>query len=218
MYREIKDENFDYRSVVIKGYDNCAEKYQNERRDENEPSLSYLFDNVPAGGEVLDAGCGSGLPVCRLLSEKYRTTGIDISSKQIELARKNVPGAEFINTDILEYKRPDSSLDAIVSYYALFHIPREKHRKVLDQFHHLLKPGAVLIITLAHRSEKPYTEDDFFDETMYWSNYGIDEYRTMLAEIGFSIVSEQELGHGYEDPTLMAENHPLVVAVKQNSR
>jgi hypothetical protein len=47
---------------------------------------------------------------------------------------------------------------------------------------------------------------------MYWSNFSIDTYRTMLAEAGFTIVREQLLGHGYGDGDHVAETHPLILA------
>jgi len=144
MYKEVCSD-FDYKSVVVEGYNQCAEKYQKARSNESEPSLDFIFQNVPKESAILDVGCGSGVPVCKVLSEKYRISGIDISSKQIELARKNVPSADFINTDVLDFEAQENSFDAIVSYYALFHIPKEKHREVLSRFYRWLKPGGYLL-------------------------------------------------------------------------
>lgn len=214
MYKEVKND-FDYKSVVIKGYDQCAEEYQNARRNENEPSLDFIFDKVPENGSILDVGCGSGIPVCKLLSTKYQVSGIDISKKQIELAKNNVPSGQFTTIDVLEYETSKKSFDAIVSYYALFHIPKEKHREVLSKFYTWLKPGGYLVITLAHNDENAYTEDDFFDATMYWSNYGMKEYNLMLSNIGFIVLKEEELGHGYDDSEKKTEHHPLVIAKKE---
>ena len=36
------------------------------------------------------------------------------------------------------------------------------------------------LCTLSDYPEEGYTEDDFFGVTMYWSNYGIHEYREIL--------------------------------------
>jgi hypothetical protein len=51
---------------------------------------------------------------------------------------------------------------------------------------------------------------------MYWSNYGIDEYRELLTGIGFSLLEVSTTGHGYpegmQQPT---ERHPLVLARKE---
>lgn len=40
------------------------------------------------------------------------------------------------------------------------------------------------------------------------------EYRAILAEIGFKLLKQDDLGHGFQDPSRPAEHHPLVIAVK----
>ena len=65
-------------------------------------------------------------------------------------------------------------------------------------------------------TEKGYTEDGFFGVTMYWSNYGIDEYRDLLTGIGFSLLELSTTGHGYQDrPQQSSERHPLILAQKE---
>jgi cyclopropane fatty-acyl-phospholipid synthase-like methyltransferase len=214
MFKNV-DSDFDYKSVVIQGYDKCAEAYQDARRVEYEPSLDFIFENVPENGSILDVGCGAGIPVCKLLSSKYKVSGIDISGKQIELARKNVPSGRFENIDVLDFEAQDRSYDTVVSYYALFHIPKEKHQHVLAKFYRWLKPGGYLVITLAQHEESAYTEDDFFDSTMYWSNLGMNEYSDILSRLGFKILEQTELGPGYVDAEDKSENHPLVIAMKE---
>ena len=49
---------------------------------------------------------------------------VDISPRQIALARVNVPGAEFIEGDAASLDFGEDSFDAVVSFYMLEHIPR----------------------------------------------------------------------------------------------
>ena len=203
-----------YNNLVQSGYDSCAEKYMQTRRDNSEPSLRYVFDRIPKGGSILDAGCGSGIPIAKLLSDNYQVTGIDISPKQIALSRKNVPNAQFICGDFLKYEFKNDTYDAIVCLYALFHVDRKWHQKILTHFYNWLKPGGILFISLSENDEEGYTENDFFGTTMFWSNWGIETYRTILKDIGFTIVLETALGHGYEDFETPEEYHPLVMLEK----
>ena len=70
--------------------------------------------------------------------------------------------------------------------------------------------------TLTRYSEPAYTEDDFFGETMYWSNYGLDDYEDMLARIGFFLIEASTIGHGYSEAVdTPPEIHPLVFARKR---
>ena len=48
-------------------------------------------------GNVLDLGCGAGVPATRdLVDRGFNVTGIDISEVQIERAQRLVPGGRFI--------------------------------------------------------------------------------------------------------------------------
>ena len=93
----------DPREVVRRGYDALSVRYDEEYGGETKYRawLGELRERIPAGGTVLDLGCGSGIPVAWDLSEAgYRVTGIDISEVQIRRARELVPRAEFVRADI----------------------------------------------------------------------------------------------------------------------
>jgi 2-polyprenyl-3-methyl-5-hydroxy-6-metoxy-1,4-benzoquinol methylase len=207
MWEIIKDKNFDYRSVVINGYNDCAYEYM-ANKNGTERSLEYIFENVPSQARILDFGCGSGIPVSRDLSEEYEVLGVDISEKQIQLAKANVPNAKFMNSDILDTQFEAKTFSAIVSFYALFHLPKEKHEGVLAKFYNWLKPKGVLLITVGNTDEPPYIERDFFGVTMFWSNFGRTDYLEMAKRIGFTTISKPE--YEYTD----GERHPIIIGIK----
>jgi ubiquinone/menaquinone biosynthesis C-methylase UbiE len=60
-----------------------------------------------------------------LAASGYQVTGVDLSAVQIERARQHVPTARFVRADATEVRFRPSSLDAIVSFYALIHMPLE---------------------------------------------------------------------------------------------
>ncbi len=114
------------KDVVRAGYDAIATEYMAARHlDPRQVSfLQDLPDRLPGTAQVLDAGCGAGVPVTRWLSERFSATGIDISGEQIRLARRLVPEATFLCHDIAAIDFPDESFDAICSLYAVIHVPR----------------------------------------------------------------------------------------------
>ncbi len=61
--------------------------------------------------------------------------------------------------------------------------------------------------------EQPYTEE-FFGVEMYWSHYGIEEYRAMVERIGFEVVENRVVQHGYDVDDAKPERHPLIFARK----
>ncbi len=89
--------------------------------------LRPFFDGLPDGANVLDLGCGCGVPDASLLAPRFRVTGIDISDVQIERARRLVPSASFIRVDMTEVTFPRKSFEAVVSLYAIIHVLRQEH-------------------------------------------------------------------------------------------
>ena len=210
------DPDVDYPALVRRGYDTCAQAYDRSRRLEPGIELQALSNRLENGDSVLDAGCGAGVPIARSLAERYRVTGVDLSREMVRRARRNVPGGHFICADIMSVDLPTASFDAVVAFYTVFHLPRERHSALFHRAHRWLRPHGHLLCTLSDYPEEGYTEDDFFGVTMYWSNYGIDEYRELLTGNGFSLLEVSTTGHGYQEgmqqPT---ERHPLVLAQKE---
>ncbi len=208
------DPNVDYRKLVQRSYDACAEAYDRARQHEAEPKLTLLTSHLDPGAAVLDIGCGAGVPIARTLAKKFVVTCVDISKEQIRRAKQNVPTATFIHNDMLTVVFPPSHFDAVVGFYSIFHTPREEHAQLFQRIYRWLTPRGYLLATFALQAEEAYTENDFFGVTMYWSNYGVDEYQTLLEETGFEMLETTILGHGYNDEGVPQEQHPLIFARK----
>ncbi len=138
------------KEIVRKGYNKVAEKLQEifsvEREGREEFNLLADFTSrIPLAGQVLDAGCGNGV-YSRYLSDKFKVIGVDISEKQIDLARQNAPKAKFICEDMTKINFPDKYFDGIFSYYAIIHIPREEHYDLLSNFYRMLKFNGVVLL------------------------------------------------------------------------
>ena len=203
------------KSLVHQGYDRCAAAYAAARQQEAVPQLSLLTSRLASTAHVLDIGCGAGVPVARALSERFTVTGVDISGAMINLARQHVPHATFIESDVMALDFPPASFDAIVSFYAIFHIPREEHPELFRRIHRWLKPGGYLLASLAFHDEPLYTENDFFGAQMFWSNYDLDTYLRLLQSLGFQLLETARLGHGFDDKLdFDLESHPLVLVQK----
>src|SRR5215211_2149488 len=91
----------DFKKTVKEGYNIIAARYLAERtRDSEDVRLLHDFiARLPANANVLDAGCGAGIPISQMLSKHFGVTGVDFSEAQIELAKKHVQNANFICWD-----------------------------------------------------------------------------------------------------------------------
>ena len=209
--RPVTDLDFDAKSVVAAGYDRCAANYATSRKTVPPPFLNQLTDRLPDNSKVIDIGCGCGQPIGASLSRQHQVTGVDISREQISLAKKSIPGGNFIHGDVTELRFDDCAFDAAVMMYALFHIPRDDQFAFFLKLRSWLVDGGLFLVSLAQDSEPGYLEDDFFGATMYWSHFSKDESLSLLVRAGFEPIWEGMAGHGYDDEEARAECHPVVL-------
>ncbi len=186
----------DEKKVVKDGYDAMADAYLATRREDSENVLLLqdFIRRLPEGAQVLDAGCGAGVPVTRLLSGHFDVTGVDCSEAQIARARRLVPNARFICQDMTRMDFPDAAFDGVVSYYAIIHIPRDEHLALLRNLHRMLKPGGLALLCLGAEDLPVATEDDFLGVPMYWSHYDAEANLRLLWECGFTVIWARRVG------------------------
>ncbi len=207
------DPTVDYKALVQKSYDRIAAVYEEARTGTVHLEVDLLMQKLADGASILDIGCGAGVPIAQTLAQRFHVTGVDISGEQIRRAKLNVPAATFIHGDMMAVDFPPASFDGVVAFYSIFHLPREEHPELLRRIHTWLKPGGYLLATFSQFSESAYTEDDFFDVTMYWSNYGLNEYTMLLTQIGFTLLDSTVTSHGYaEAQQAPTEYHPIIFA------
>lgn len=181
--------------LVAAGYDRMAAEYLRSKgplSGEIEALLVALTMRLSVEATVLDLGCGAGVPVTRWLSERFVVTGVDLSTQQVALARENVPGASFIHSDMAALDFAPASFDAIVSTYAIIHLPREEHPALLAQIARWLRPGGGFLSNWplnAWEGEEANWSD--WGAPMWWSHHGRDANLALLRAAGFTIVTEQ---------------------------
>ncbi len=179
----------DAKEIVRAGYNKIVSAYGATRTLESTDVqlLHLLVERLPRGAMVFDAGCGSGYPVARFLAEFFRVTGMDFAEEQIRAARRMVPDANFICGDITSLPFRDNTFDTVVSYYAIIHIPRSKHRELLHNFVRVLRPGGLALLCMG-AGDLPDDISDYHGSQMFWSHYDSTTNLRMMRESGFAIL------------------------------
>jgi len=205
----------DHKDTVRESYNTIADEYLAKRAKKSTDIalLDQFTKYLEPNAKVLDAGCGAGVPVAKILNERFKVTGVDFSQKQIELAKENVPNAILICQDMTKLDFPTQFFDGICSFYAIIHIPREEHRALLENFYRILKPSGVTLLCLGAEDLLDDTEEDFHGSRMYWSHFDASTYEVMLSEIGFQLIwSKIVTGETYDG------KHLFVFAQKDASK
>jgi ubiquinone/menaquinone biosynthesis C-methylase UbiE len=184
--------------IVEEGYNKIARQYHSERHQfESIIELKKLTQLLDPGAEVLDVGCGAGVPVTKfLVDEGFSVTGIDISDGMLKLAKKHVPKCKFLKADMSEMDFPENSFDGIVSFYAVIHLPREKHADLFKNFYKFLKPGGVMLIGLG--SDEWEETAEYFGAKMFWSFYDPEKELELIKNAGFKILLDEIIERGGE--------------------
>jgi ubiquinone/menaquinone biosynthesis C-methylase UbiE len=202
-----------YKETVKAGYNLIAERYLAERARDSADArlLNEFIERLPMNVNVLDAGCGAGAPISLMLSERFKVTGVDFSEAQIELAKKQVPQANFICQDMTKLDFPENSFDGICSYYAIIHIPREEHHPLLMDFYRMLKLNGLALLCLGAENLVDDIDDNYLGARMYWSHYDTDTYLKMLKDCSFSIIWSKYVA----DESWEGAGHLFVLAQKR---
>lgn len=156
---------------------------------------------------ALDIGCGSGgRMIDRLIHDGFEVTGIDASSKMIELAQKKHPESKFLNENIITWET-EKKFDFILAWDSLFHLPFIEQKNVLAKICSMLNADGIFFYTLGDAVGEHYS--DWHDEKFYYSSLGITENLKILSE------SNCECKHLELDQ--FPEKHVFIIAQKLNS-
>jgi SAM-dependent methyltransferase len=194
----------DPKEIVARGYDAIALRYAEWAGRVVSPALDWLRDleaRLPDGADVLELGCGRGVPGTRQLARRHRVTGVDISAVQIELARHHVPEASFVCGDALELEVAPGSFDAVVALYFFGHVPLDEQRELIGRIALWLRDGGLLLATFGAGEPGEEVDADWLGAPMYFASLGGGSYLPLLRELGFEplreeVVVQQEPGHG----------------------
>lgn len=200
------------RDLVRRGYDAISRAYRDdegrvnpgadERTDHYEGWIDDLAQRLAPGARVLDLGCGAGVPATKLLTERnFDVLGLDISAVQIERARQLAPGATFEQADMVTWEHEPGSFDAVVSFYALIHVPLQDQRALLPKIRRWLRPAGYLLAIVG--AERWTGIEDYFGAAMFWDHADRETYLAWLIEAGLAPLWDRFVPEGSSGHTLV---------------
>jgi SAM-dependent methyltransferase len=181
---------------VERGYDAIADRFDHWQRaidDSTRLARVYaLLDLLPDRPDVLELGSGAGVRSTRILAERGRLTGVDLSAEQVRRARSRIPAARFVHGDLMTVELPAESFDAVVSFYVLNNLPREELGPLLHRVVAWLRPGGYFLASLP-QSDNPGWRGAWLGTDMFFSGYEPAVTLRLAREAGLEVLDE-----GYE--------------------
>jgi len=181
----------DLNRIVRDGYEVIANTYHERRVGGEQANIEWLDKMrplLPQSGHVVDLGCGSGVPITRYFANRgYDVQGYDLSPRMLEIARREVPGAIFHEARIEDVDLTAESVDLVVSFFAIIHVPREEHAALFIRMFSWLKPGGAALLALGTTDNPDDYEADWHGAPMAWSHFDAETSLRLLRGAGFEI-------------------------------
>lgn len=184
----------DVKRVIETGYDAMADRFvawqreiEGSTRIERVEALIALLPEQP---DILELGVGAGVRSTRLLAERGRLTGVDISAEQLRRARKRLPGVTFVHADFTELELEPESFDAVVAAYVLNHLPQEELEPLARRIAGWLRPGGYLLATFA-TNDNPGWTGEWLGVEMFFAGFPPEENRRLVERAGLQVLLDE---------------------------
>ncbi len=168
------------------GYEEIAAGFATAR-NHSSVGASVVADwaqQLPAGGTVLDVGCGTGVPISQVLIDRgFRVYGVDASPTLVAAFR-----ARFTNVPVECAAVEDSAFfnrkfDGVIAWGLFFLLDEEAQRKLIHKIANVLQPGGRFLFSAP--SQACSWRDNMTGQLSI--SLGHDAYQTGLQAAGLSL-------------------------------
>jgi predicted TPR repeat methyltransferase len=183
----------DVRRVIESGYDAMADRFAAWQREIEGSTrlerIEELLELLPANPDVLELGVGAGVRSTRLLAERGRLTGVDLSAEQLRRARARIPDATFLHADFTELELDSESFDAVVAAYVLNHVPQDELGPLAHRVAGWLRPGGYFLGTFG-TSDNPGWTGEWLGVDMFFAGLPPEENRRLVEAAGLGVMRD----------------------------
>lgn len=112
----------------------------------HEPQLAVARKAIE-GADLLNVGSWTGNFESLAVGVARSVTGLDIEPKALEVARNNVPGADFVEASVFEMPFADDSFDAVTLFEVVEHLPTGTEPEAFAEIARVLRPGGRIVLS-----------------------------------------------------------------------
>jgi SAM-dependent methyltransferase len=169
-------------------------------RDSAPGILELLRDNTITTGLVVDLGCGSGIWARKLADAGYQVVGVDLSTSMIDLARQQVPEAQFHVASFTQFQFPAcqavTALGEVFNYLFDATNSLTTLKRVCQKISAALAPSGILVFDNAEPG-RCAGQTQAFTEGQDWTCLVEYQHDVSKARLTRRIVSFRKLGTSY---------------------
>ena len=175
---------------IVGLYDRHARIWNSDRPKSlvERPWLDRFASLLPAGGSILDIGCGSAEPIARHLIESgFAVTGVDSSPGMIAMCRARFPKLDWVVSDMRRLAL-GRTFDGLLAWDSFFHLTQDDQRAMFAVFGAHAAETSAFIFTSGPAGGEAI--GCYRDEPLYHASLDGAEYRLLLDAIGFKVVAQ----------------------------
>ena len=152
--------------------------------------IDRFLEWVPAGGVVVDVGCGPGLDTAVFRRRGFQAAGVDLSWGMMQAGRRQVGVLPFAQADMRALPLRAAAVDGLWASASLLHLPHEEAGGVLHSFARFLKPGGVLYVSVKKGRDAGWVPNPYFgDSPRFFAFWQPEELDALLTQAAFRIES-----------------------------
>ena len=155
-----------------------------------------FLEMLPAGGRILDLGCGPGRDTRLFLERGFRVTAVDGSEELCRLAEA-FTGHPVIHSTFQEF-RPGESYDGIWACASLLHLPKEEIVRVIERLSPFLREGGVFYMSFKYGSFSGERNGRYFTDLTEQDMDGILAGIPALGLVRYALTGDVRPGRGHE--------------------
>ncbi len=147
-------------------YDAVAKEYaetffgDHEKKPKDQEILYRFSQKIGNRQPVWDLGCGPGQTTKYLRNLGIQISGLDLTEKILEQARKIHSELHFQKGNILDLTFETDSIAGIVAFYAIVHFTKEQVGIAFREVFRVLQPAGIFLFTF-HIGEETIHLDEF---------------------------------------------------------
>lgn len=157
---------------------------------------------------ILDVGCGIGQYTSDLSVLPYDYIGIDVPTKQLQVAEALHPDAHFISRSYRRLRFYPGAFDGIWCCKTFCHEPKHNMLNVFKGLREVLETGGIMMVIMPfsyYSHEK--LEHNLRGKPLYWyAEYHLSELISLLIQAGFSVVESHTRGAPDNTVSVLARN------------
>jgi ubiquinone/menaquinone biosynthesis C-methylase UbiE len=135
--------------------------------DEERDRLAEWIAALPPA-RTLDVACGTGFMTRHLHGD---VVGLDQSASMLEVARQQVPTAEFLQADALKLPFPDGSFDRLFTSYFYCHLEEDDRLRFIAEARRVAAELVVVGTVLADGEEPERWDQRVLKDGSRWQVY-----------------------------------------------